>query len=123
VQGGNSAYRVGRGGASSGGPHYAGANRADVPVTNADNDVAGIDVGAISGGTTEAGGSATFTVVLKSQPTADVTIPVSSNNTAEGTVSAPDRTCAAEDWNVRQSVTVTGVDDHVRDGHITYDAV
>ena len=36
--------------------------------------------------TTEAGGTATFTVVLSSQPTADVTIGLSSSDTTEGTV-------------------------------------
>ena len=36
--------------------------------------------------TTEAGGTATFTVVLNTQPTADVTIALSSSNTTEGTV-------------------------------------
>ena len=36
--------------------------------------------------TTEAGGTATFTVVLNTQPTADVTIALSSSDTAEGTV-------------------------------------
>ena len=38
--------------------------------------------------TTEAGGTATFTVVLSQQPTANVTIGLSSSDTTEGTVSA-----------------------------------
>ena len=43
--------------------------------TNADDDAAGITVAPTSGlVTTEAGGAATFTVVLNAQPTADVTI-------------------------------------------------
>ena len=37
--------------------------------------------------TTEAGGTATFTVVLITQPTANVTIGLSSSDTTEGTVS------------------------------------
>ena len=37
--------------------------------------------------TTEAGGTATFTVRLDNAPTADVTIPVSSSDMTEGTVS------------------------------------
>ena len=50
-------------------------------VTNTDNDTAGITVTPTSGlTTTEAGGTATFTVVLNSQPTADVTIGVSSSD-------------------------------------------
>ena len=47
----------------------------DVTVTNTDNDTAGITVTPTTGlTTTEAGGTATFTVVLNTQPTADVTI-------------------------------------------------
>ena len=50
-------------------------NPADVPVTNTDDDAAGITVTPTSGlTTTEAGGTATFTVVLDAQPTADVTV-------------------------------------------------
>ena len=56
-------------------------------VTNTDNDTAGITVSPISGlTTTEAGGTATFTVVLNTQPTANVTIGLSSSDTTEGTV-------------------------------------
>jgi hypothetical protein len=40
----------------------------------------GITVSAISGATTEAGGTASFTVVLDALPTGDVTIAVSSSN-------------------------------------------
>ena len=69
-------------------PNYSGANAADVAVSNTDNDVAGITVTPTAGlTTTEAGGTATFTVVLNTQPTADVTIALSSSNTTEGTVS------------------------------------
>ena len=62
---------------------------ADVAVTNTDNDTAGITVSADQrADTTEAGGTATFTVVLTRQPTADVTIGLSSSDTTEGTVVA-----------------------------------
>ena len=55
--------------------NYNGVNAADVAVTNTDNDAAGITVTPTAGlTTTEAGGTATFTVVLNTQPTADVTI-------------------------------------------------
>ena len=44
-------------------------------MSNTDNDSAGITVTPTAGlTTTEAGGTATFTVVLNTQPTADVTI-------------------------------------------------
>ena len=46
---------------------YNGINAADVAVTNTDNDGSGITVTPIAGlTTTEAGGTATFTVVLTS---------------------------------------------------------
>ncbi len=88
------------------------------------DDVAGITIGNLSGSaTTESGGTVTFTVVLNSEPVADVTIPVSSSNTAEGVVSASPLTFTAANWNVAQTVTVTGVDDSVYDGNKSYSVV
>jgi hypothetical protein len=96
----------------------------DVSVVNADNDTAGIAVAPTTGlVTSESGGVATFTVKLTSQPLANVVVPVASNNTAEGTVSTPSLTFTAANWNVAQTVTVTGVDDLVRDGDIAYSVV
>src|SRR5439155_1454951 len=90
-------------------------------LTNADNDVAGITVAPTSGlVTSEAGGTATFSVVLNSQPTADVVIPVASSNADENTVAQASLTFTAADWNAPQTVTVTGVDDQVQDGAIAY---
>src|SRR5207249_9160235 len=112
------------GAATSTDPNYSGVNPADVSATNTDDDAAGITVSPTSGlTTTEAGGTATFTVVLNSQPTANVTIPISSSNTAEGTVSPASLTFTAANWNVAQTVTVTGVNDFVDDWDIAYTAV
>ena len=63
------------------------SNAANVSVTNTDNDAAGITVATSTGLTvTEAAGAgtATFTVVLNSQPTADVIIGLTSSDTSEG---------------------------------------
>ncbi|MBI5055579.1 MAG: hypothetical protein HZB61_03045 [Nitrospirae bacterium] len=93
----------------------------DVSVTNTDNDVAGIVVTPTSGlTTTEAGGAATFTVALNSQPTADVTIGLSSGDTTEGTVLPVSLTFTSANWNAAQTVTVTGANDNVQDGNIAY---
>ncbi len=73
--------------------------------------------------TTEAGGKATFTVTLNTQPTADVTIPVSSSDTTEGTVSTASLTFTPANWNVPQTVIVTGVDDAIVDGDVAYTIV
>lgn len=81
----------------------------------------GITVSPTSGlTTTEAGGTATFTVVLNTQPTADVTIDIRSNDTTEGTVNISSLTFTASNWNQAQTVTVIGVDDSSVDGSIGY---
>src|SRR2546422_738762 len=99
-------------------------NAADVAVTNTDYDTAGITVIPTSGlTTTEGGGTATFTVVLTSQPTANVTIGLSSNDLTEGTVAPVSLTFTTANWNAAQTVTVTGVDDLVQDGNIAYSIV
>ena len=72
---------------------------------------------------TEAGGTDTFTVKLNSEPTADVTVAVSSLDTGEGTVSPNTLTFTTGNWNDNQTVTVTGANDHVDDGDQTYNIV
>jgi hypothetical protein len=120
IQDGNQLYNVLTQPASSGDSDYEALDAMDVPVTNIDNDSAGITVGAISGDTTEAGGQATFSVVLNSQPYDDVSIGVSSSDEGEGTVSPASLTFTALNWNAPQAVTVTGVDDYLEDGNQPY---
>ena len=62
---------------------------------------------------------ATFQVVLNSQPTANVTVSLTSSNTNEGTLSTTTLTFTAANWNSPQTVTVTGVNDFLV-GNITY---
>ena len=61
-------------------------NAADVSVTTTDNDTARPHYRFFNrwAETSEAGASATFTVVLGTQPTANVTIGLSSSDTSEG---------------------------------------
>ncbi|QOV89185.1 hypothetical protein [Humisphaera borealis] len=73
--------------------------------------------------TTEAGGSASFTVALASAPAADVVIAVSSSNTAEGVVAPTTLTFTSLNWSTPQSVVVTGVDDATVDGNVSYTVV
>ncbi len=90
-------------------------------VTISDDDTAGVTVTPTSGlTTTEAGGTANFTVVLNSEPTADVTIAVSSSDTSEGTVAPASLTFTPANWDTAQMVTVTGVNDDVDDGDVAY---
>lgn len=100
----------------------AGSTFADATLnlTSTDDDAAGVTVSAISGDTTEAGGTATFTVVLDSEPTATVTIALSSSDTTEGTVSPASLTFTTANWDTAQTVTATGVNDGADDGNIVY---
>src|SRR5690606_23520218 len=102
-------------------PAYAAIDPPNPAVSNTDNDTAGITVTPITGlTTTEAGGQATFTVVLTSQPTAEVRINVASTNPAEGTVSASQLTFTTANWGGTQTVTITWVNDFVADVSIPY---
>lgn len=89
-----------------------------------DNDSPGITVTPTSGlQTTESGGQASFTVVLNTLPTANVTIGISSSDTTEGTVSPASLVFTTGNWSTPQTVTVTGVEDVLVDGNIAYSIV
>ncbi|HYI08637.1 MAG TPA: FG-GAP-like repeat-containing protein, partial [Thermoanaerobaculia bacterium] len=78
--------------------------------------------------TTEAGGTATFTVVLDTRPVADVSIEVSSSDTSEGRVSSDGvtqqdsvaLTFTTSNWSTPQTVTVHGRNDSLDDGDVAY---
>lgn len=88
-------------------------------ITIQDNDIPGVNFSTASGPTSEAGGTATFTINLDTQPTDPVTVALSSNDTGEGTV-PPSVTIPVADWDIGVTVTVTGVDDNIVDGDQTY---
>jgi len=73
--------------------------------------------------TTEDEETEEFTVVLSSQPTANVTIGLSSDNSDEGTVLPSELTFTPDNWDVAQQVTVTGVDDNLLDGNVDYNII
>lgn len=86
-----------------------------------DDDTVGISVVPISGLiTTEAGGQATFTTVLDSEPTANVTIDLTSSDDTEGTVAPSNLVFTPDNWDAARTVTVTGVDDKIDDGDVGY---
>lgn len=118
---GNVAYSIVLGVATSADLSYNGLDPTDVDVSNTDNDVAGVTVTPPAvPTTTEAGGTATFTVVLTAQPTGDVSFPIASSDVTEGTLGVATLTFTTLDWNVPQTITATGVDDFVIDGDIAY---
>lgn len=122
VDDGDQAYAIVLGAVTSADGAYAGLDPPDVSLTNEDDDTAAVLVGAPAPGTqtTESGGQVTFTVALASEPTADVTIGVSSSKDAEGTPDVSELVFTAANWNVAQTVTVTGQDDDVDDGNVGY---
>ncbi len=84
------------------------------------DDEYGLDVGSVTGQATEAGGTATFTVVLQTQPSEAVTVSVSSQDTGEGAASPPSLTFTMGNWSTAQTVTVTGVQDTIDDGDVDW---
>jgi hypothetical protein len=70
--------------------------------------------------TAEFGLTATFNLQLDLAPTNDVTIALASGNPSEGIVSTDSVTFNATNWNVPQSITVTGQDDLQADGPVSY---
>ena len=81
---------------------------ATVPV--ADNDVRGATVTPAEL-TVDEGDSASYTVVLTSEPTADVTISIQVPDDWDITVDQTELTFSADDWNTPQTVTATAAQD------------
>ena len=91
------------------GGDYASFAAPDVAVTVADNDVPGVTVTPLSL-TVGEGGSGTYTVVLNTQPSGDVTVAISSNNTDVSASPSP-LTFTTTTWSAEQTVTVTAGED------------
>ncbi len=104
-------------------PNFGSLFAQTVSVTNADNDTPGISISAVSNHTHEDGTQANFAVVLNTQPTADVAVSLTSIDLTEGTINASNLIFTQANWNVAQSVTITGVNDQLIDGDITFNIV
>lgn len=74
-----------------------------------------IQVSSISGSTSETGGTATFNLSLTLQPDSDVSISIQSSDTSEGVVSPATVTFTSQNWDTKQTITVTGADDEIYD--------
>ncbi|QQE67310.1 hypothetical protein GFS31_40230 [Leptolyngbya sp. BL0902] len=98
---------------------YNGLTIANVTAAITDNDTAGVIITQSGGSTalTEGGATDTYTVVLNSQPTANVTITI--GNDGQSSTVPTSLTFTAANWNVAQTVTVTAVDDAVAEGNHT----
>ena len=95
--------------AASGADDYDGIAIASVNVAVTDDDTAGVTVSE-SSLSLEEGGSATYTVVLDTQPVSDVEIYPFSN--VEGVTAAPAKlTFTSDNWHMPQTVTVSASQD------------
>ena len=84
-----------------------------------DDDQAGFSLSKSSVVVTESGETEIFTVVLNSQPTENVILNISSENTKEAKVSESKLIFTNSNWNIPQEVTITGVDDEEIDSAIS----
>jgi hypothetical protein len=116
---GNQTYRI-TGTATSLDAVYNGLTMAPVTVVNQEADTAGIIVSPASLTTSETGTSTSFSVALRSKPTAPVTINLATSVPDQGSLSLSSLTFDATNWNVAQSVTVTALDDQIVNGNQTY---
>ena len=87
-----------------------------VAVSTVDDDGPGFTISTTTSTVSEAGTTATVTVVLDSQPTSDVVLSVTSSDTGEVTVGSDQVTFTNSDWNTPQTLIVTGIDDNSDDG-------
>ena len=89
-----------------------------IPITIKDDDIAGIIYDSASVNLNE-GQSITRTFRLKSQPTSNVTLSISSNNSSRLSISKSSLTFTASNWNIDQSVIFTAIDNSIDDGDTT----
>lgn len=121
VDDGNVAYTIVLSTTASADLNYNGLNVLDVSVTNTDDDIAGVGVTPTTGlVTTERAATAMFSIVLQSQPLADVSISIASSNVNEGVPNVASVTFTPLNWNTPQSIVVTGVDELVLDADVAY---
>jgi hypothetical protein len=122
---GTQSYQVILGNASSTDPNYMGMFGTRLDVQNLDDDEVGfiVDAAPMLQTTEKAGPAASFNVKLKSKPTSSVSVALTSSNTNEGTVAPNQLIFTTSDWNDLHPVTVSGVDDKLVDGDISYQIV
>ncbi len=65
--------------------------------------------------TSEWGEQAEFSVVLRSQPTSPVKIPLGLDKPLEASLSAAELTFDTSNWNLPQRITITGQSDQIDD--------
>ena len=101
---------------------------ADITFTNVDNETPGVTVQTSVSPllVSESGSTNSFKVVLNTQPSSNVVLPVWVSNPAEGSVTTPfsgtagNLTFTTANWNIPQTVTVQGLPDGIADGNRSF---
>ena len=73
--------------------------------------------------TSESGQQSSFSMVLKTPPKSNVTIALRSSDPTEGQLNVSSITFTPENWDVAQVVQVSGRDDNLVDGDVTYSII
>lgn len=123
ISDGNQMFTITTGAVVSGDSDYVGIDPTDVSVTNIDDDSPSVIVTPTTIAVSEGGSFASFTIRLGSMPTGGVTIPISSSDTTEATVSPASITFNTFNYATPQVVTVTPVDDFFSDGNQPFTVV
>jgi large repetitive protein len=118
---GDVSYIINTGNMVSSDPVYNLLNVSNIDLINDDNDVAQVILSIDDYTTSEDEKETEFTLVLSSEPESDVTINISSSDESEGTLDVESVTFTPANWNITQTITVSGVDDNLKDGDIQYE--
>ena len=90
-----------------------------VTATTTDNDTAGFTISRTTADVSENGTTATFTVVLNTEPTNIVEFDITSDDLSEARVSPGSLTFSTGNWTISQTLTITGEDDSDDDDNVT----
>ena len=83
----------------------------------------GVIVSDVSGNTASVGLTAEFYIWLRSRPSSDVVIPVSSSDPSEGVPEQTQVVFTPENWHIRQTVVTRGRNANVQDGVQDYEII
>lgn len=100
-------------------PAFTGLASQTVTVDNADNDIPGFTLSAITGSLTEASTqTASLTIVLNARPVNDVILSITTSPTDEISLSTTSVTFTNANWNATQTLVISALDDFLIDGTI-----
>ena len=100
---------------------YIGLPAKTVTVTTQDNDGASFTLNNGGGISVSEDNTVTdtFTIVLDSPPTANVVLDITSDDSTETSVATSRVTFTPSNWNVPQTIAVSGVNDNIADGNVS----